>query len=315
MNFKSILKEQFKDLITEETLTAVHEAFEAAVKEKAKLQLEDYSVRLDEEHSEKLQSLVEAIDADHTAKMQKLVETIDFDHSQKFQKAITKLDEKHTGMLQQIVKKYQIILKEEVETYRTTLVEGVSNYIDLYLEKAIPADQINEAVENTKARKTLVAIRQLVSIDEEYIDNEVREALQDGKKTIDSLKRELNESVEANAKINNKLSKAEASLLIESKTKDLPTNAKAYVTKLLKGKSPEYIQENYQYVVEMFEREISEQEDSAREGIADRIVKSVDRPETDLLEEEISSYPQALEPAVGGYLNEMKRIDGSKLRR
>ena len=31
MDFKSILKEQFKDLITEETLTAVHEAFETAV--------------------------------------------------------------------------------------------------------------------------------------------------------------------------------------------------------------------------------------------------------------------------------------------
>ena len=34
-DFKEILKEQFKDLVTEETLTAVHEAFEQAVTEKA----------------------------------------------------------------------------------------------------------------------------------------------------------------------------------------------------------------------------------------------------------------------------------------
>jgi hypothetical protein len=81
MDFKKILQEQFKDLITEDTLTAVHEAFEQAVNEKAEkkaeLQVEAAATKIDEDHSEKLQRLVEAIDADHTSKLKKLVETIE----------------------------------------------------------------------------------------------------------------------------------------------------------------------------------------------------------------------------------------------
>jgi hypothetical protein len=320
MNFKEILKEQFKDLITEDTLTAVHEAFEQAVNEKAeakaKLQTEAAILKIDEDHSDKLKTLVEAIDADHTAKLQKLVETIDFDHSQKLQKVLAKIDEKHTGMLMQVIEKYESELKESAETFSNRVVDEVSNYLDLYLEKVVPTEQVNEAVENIKAKKTLDAIRQLVAIDEEYIDNEVKEALLDGKKTIDSLKKELNEAIEVNAELGNKLNRTESALLLEQKTKELPESAKAYVTKLLKGKSPEYITENYQYVVEMFEKEITEQVETAQECITERIVESTDRPDaTPLVEEKISSFPgETGEPAVGGYLNELKRVDGSKLR-
>jgi hypothetical protein len=110
------------------------------------------------------------------------------------------------------------------------------------------------------------------------------------------------------------LNGAEATILLESKTKDMPEAAKAYVTKLLSGKSPEYIQENYQYVVEMFEKETSEQEDEAKEGVARRIVEAVDRPNTEpLLEEEISAPAPISNSVVGGYLNEMKKRDSSKL--
>jgi hypothetical protein len=320
MNFKEILKEQFKDLITEETLTAVHEAFETAVAEKAeakaKLQTEAAILKIDEDHSDKLKTLVEAIDADHTAKLQKLVETIDFDHFQKLQKVLAKIDEKHTGMLMQVIEKYETELKESAETFSTRVVDEVSNYLDLYLEKVVPTEQVNEAVENIKAKKTLDSIRQLVGISEEFVDNEVKEALLDGKKTIDSLKKELNEAIETNSELSHKLNRSESALLLEQKSKDLPVSAKAYVTKLLRGKTPEYITENYQYVVEMFEKEASDQVETARESINERIEESTDRPETEVINEEISSFPtQVSVPAVGGYLNELKRADGSRIHR
>lgn len=318
MDFKQILKEQFKDLITEETLTAVHEAFEQAVstkaEQRAELQVEAAISKLDEDHTAKLQSLVESIDADHTAKLQKLVEAIDFDHAIKLKKVLTKIDEEHTAKLQQVIEKYETTLNEEAESFRTRLVDEVSNYMDLYLEKVVPTEQVNEAVENIRSRKVLEQIRQLVGINEEFVDSEVKEALLDGKNTIDSLKKELNEALEANTKLNHELSKAEATMLLESKTKELPEAAKNYVGNLLKGKSPEYIQENYQYVVEMFEKEISEQEETAKEGVARRIVEAVDRPEVEVIQEEISSPAPVTSPSVGGYLNEMKKLDGSKLR-
>jgi hypothetical protein len=318
MDFKQILKEQFKDLITEDTLTAVHEAFETAVNEKAdqraQLQVEAAVTKIDEDHTNKLQKLVEAIDEDHTNKLQKLVEAIDFDHAQKLRKVLAKIDESHTEKLQHVVNKYETALNEEAETFRTRLVDEISNYLDLYLEKVVPTQQVNEAVENIRARKTLEQVRKLVGINEEFVDGEVKEALIDGKNTIDSLKKELNEALEANAQLNNKLQRTEASLLLEEKTKELPESAKSFVSKLLKGKSPEYIQENFQYVVEMFDKEMTEQEETAKEGIKNRIVESVDRPETEAISEEIVSNPTAVvEAGVGGYLSEMKKRDGSKL--
>jgi hypothetical protein len=319
MDFKSILKEQFKDLITEETLTAVHEAFEAAVNEKAKqraeLAVEAATTMIDEDHAAKLETLIESIDADHTAKLQKLVETIDFDHAQKLKAVLTKIDEDHTGKLEAVIGKYETTLKEEAESYRTRLVDEISNYMDLYLEKVVPTTQVNEAVENIRSRKILDEVRKLVGINEEFINGEIKDALIDGKTTIDSLKKELNEALIANTAFNVKLQNAEAKILLEEKTKDMPESTKAYVSKLLRGKSPEYIQENYQYVVEMFEKETSEQVEDAKERAASRIVEAVDRPESEPLVEEIISAPTPVaESTVGGYLNEMKKLDGSKLK-
>jgi hypothetical protein len=318
MDFKQILKEQFKDLITEETLSTVHEAFEAAVNEKAdqkaQLQTEAALIKIDEEHTEKLQQLVEAIDTDHSSKLSKLVEAIDFDHTQKLNKVLTKIDEDHTDKLQKIVEKYETTLNEEAKTFQERIVEEVSNYMDLYLEKTVPTKQINEAVENIKAQKMLNQIRQIVGINEDFINGEIKEALVDGKKTIDSLKKELNEALEANTELNSKFNQAHSALLLEQKIKDLPESAKGYVTKLLGGKSPEYILENYQYVVEMFDKEMTEHEENAREKVQRRIVEAVDVPSTENLHEsEISVAPAKNEKGVSGYLNEMKKLDGSKL--
>jgi hypothetical protein len=319
MDFKTILKEQFKDLITEDTLTAVHEAFETAVNEKAEqraeLAVEAATLKLDEEHASKLETLIESIDADHTAKLQKLVETIDFDHAQKLKAVLTKIDEDHTTKLQAVVEKYETSLTEEAESFRTRLVDEISNYMDLYLEKVVPAQQVNEAVENIRSRKVLDEIRKLVGINEEFVNQEVKEALIDGKTTIDSLKKELNEALEANTALNARVQSVEAKLLLEEKTKDMPEATKAYVSKLLKGKSPEYIQENYQYVVEMFEKETSELVEDAKEKVTKRIVEAVDRPAAEQVVEEVISTPAGESNSpVGGYLNEMKKLDGSKLK-
>jgi hypothetical protein len=341
MNFKEILKEQFKDLVTEDTLTAGYEAFEQAVTEKATqkaeqlteeklneqaeklqekidLEVEAALLKVDEDHSDKLEKLIEAIDADHTAKLEKLIEAIDADHTAKLEKVLTKIDEDHAGKLKQVINKYETTLNEEAEGFRTRMIDEVSSYLDLYLEKIVPKDQISEAVENIQAKKTLDAIRELVAIDESYIDGEVKEALVDGKNIIDSLKKELNEAVSTNTELNHKLNEVEASLLLEQKTKELPTSTRKYVTKLLRGKSPEYIQENFQYVVDMHEREISERVETAKEtSLPRRIVESTDRPVVNeqLTNESIITAPEQDASPVNEYLNVMARGDKSAIFR
>jgi len=323
MNVKSILSEQFEDLISEETLNTIEEAFQKAVDEKtqSKIQLESENLKqqLDEHYTGKLEEVIEKIDADHTSKLQKLVEAIDTDHAVKLQKLVENIDKNHTGMVKQVVEKYETNLKEEAQSFQTRIVEEVSNYMDLYLDKAVPAEQISEAVGNIKAIKQLEQIRQIVGITEEFIDNEIKEALLDGKKTIDSLRAELNNTLKENVDLSHKANKAEASILLEKKTADMPSAKKSFITKLLGNKNPEYIEENFSYVVDMFERESEEELDVLKESVRSEFVTApkVDRPE---IIEEAKNFNNEVErtassDAVSGYLNEMKKISGSRFTR
>lgn len=314
---KNILSEQFKDLITEETLTTIEEAFNQAVEEKSKekIQLESENVKqkLDEDYTAKLQTVIDRIDEDHTKKLKKLVEAIDTDHAVKLQKLVKGIDKKHTAMLNQIVEKYEGKVLEEAKTFQDRLVEEVSNYLDLYIDKSIPKDQISEAVANIKAAKQLQQIRQIVGISEEFVDNEVKEALVDGKKTIDSLRSELNVALKENADLSLRANKAQAYIILEQRTSDMPSAKKHFVNKLLGNKAPEYIEENFQYVVDMFEREYQEEVDEIKESVKQDFVKTpaIDRPQ---IVEESVEFNNEIErtesgDSVTGYLNEMKKLN------
>jgi hypothetical protein len=312
---KNILNEQFKDLITEETLNTIEEAFQQAVEEKSKekvqLEIENVSQRIDEDHTAKLESLLKKIDEDHTIKLKKLVEAIDTDHAVKLQKLVKGIDKKHTQMLQQVVEKYEVQLKEEASSFQGALTEEISNYLDLYLDKALPKEQISEAANNIKAIKQLNQIRQIVGISEEFVDTEVKEALVDGKKTIDSLRAELNEALKENAQLNQRANKAESSIILEKKTSDMPSAKKQFVTKLLGNKAPQYIEENFSYVVAMFEKEAQEEVDEIKESVKNQFTKTprVDRQiieESKTINNEIERTESG--DSVTGYLNEMKNL-------
>jgi intergrase/recombinase len=256
--------------------------------------------------------LVEKIDNDHTSKLKKLVETIDADHAFKLQKLVKKIDNQHTKMLERVVEKYETQLNEEAVDFQNRIVEEVSNYLDLYLDRNIPAEQVNEAVANIKAARQIAQIRQIVGIDEDFIDTEIKEALIDGKKIIDSLRNELNETIKENAELNQKALNAEAKLLIENKTADMTATKKQFISKLLRNKTPQYIEENFSYVVDMFEREAAEEVDEIKESVKQQFTRTpqIDRQ---IIEESVEHLNNEIDrsessDSVLGYLSEMKKF-------
>ena len=211
-----------------------------------------------------------------------------------------------------MVEKYEGQLNEDAVGFQNRLVEEVSNYLDLYLDRNVPAEQISEAVANIKASRQIAQIRQIVGIDEEFIDTEIKEALVDGKKIIDSLRNELNETIKENAELNQKALKAEANLLIENKTADMSASKKQFVTKLLKNKPPQYIEENFSYVVDMFERESSAEIDEIKESVKQQFTRTpqIDRQ---VIEESVDNINNEVDrsdssESVLGYLSEMKKF-------
>ena len=297
MNIKDLIKSIDPDVITEETALAIAEAFESAVKEKTKSQVElevnNALIKLDEEHATKLQKLIDAIDIDHTNKLQQVVNAI---------------NENHAGKLKTIINKYDRLVEDRAQQFSSKLVGEISNYLDLYLEKTIPSFQLEEAVANVYAKNALAKIKKIVSVDPEYINENVREALTTGKKAIDNLKGQLNESVKDNIKLNQELKSIKATLTLESKTKDLPARKKDYVTRLLGNRDAEYIEENFNYVVEMFEKdELETVETATANATARALTKDVAPASTSLIEESFDTVANSTTSSVSEYLTAMKQ--------
>lgn len=296
---EDVLGQISEDILTEDSKKMLAEAFEdavvAAVTERLDLEVAGALQKLDEDHSVKLEQLLEAIDADHTQKLVAVLEKIDADHSEK---------------LVFLIKKHDKILKEDANEFKENLISQLSNYIELYIEKAVPVAELKEAVENKRAQKIVEQMKQIMALDDSFINETIKEAVEDGRKTINNLKQELNETIKQNIEISNNLKVKNAELVLEKNTASLPKEKKQYVMRMLKGKDPEYITENFDYVVKMFDK----QEDEQKELVTEQATKStktltqgVDTPPRTERPVEAASTPEG--EGVGGYLNAMQRQD------
>jgi hypothetical protein len=264
----SLLKEATKDLLTDETLKAITEAFEKKVEEKVSLAVEAALVKQDEEYSVKLEKVLEAIDADHTSKLEKIVSRIDENHAIKFEHAFKTIDTVHARKLQVLVNRYEKALKNEADTFKNTVVENVSNYLELYLDKTIPAKQIQEATENVRSRKIIDEIKRLVSLDETFVNGQIKEALIDGKRQIDEANAKAVEASKQAKLLTEQLNTAQKNLLLEKKIANLPAPKKAYMLRVLAEKDASFINENFEYVSEMYEKKEEETLQTLKENTA-----------------------------------------------
>lgn len=294
MDIASILKTVDKNVLTEETASAIATAFMEAVDEKvqAKLNLEVESALLkqDDEHANKLSHLIEAIDQDHTGKLKKVVDAI---------------NENHTAKLADLANMYKKSLYEKAENFSNKLVDELSNYLDLYVEKNLPQNQLEEAVNNTYARKQLETIKSMLQIDPEDVNENIKGVLSEGKNQIDNLQDKLNESYKDNQVLTEELQKIKSSLILEHKTRSMNSSKREYLVKILSDKTPSYIEENFNYVVEMFEKE-NQDNRSALVNEAKKTAVSKDVKPATLVKESVKTNIQE-HNTVSQYLTELGR--------
>lgn len=244
MNIAGILKNIDTNVLSEDAAASIAAAFNEAVdtkvSERINLEKEKVLKEQDEDHALKLKKLLEAIDKDHTQKLQRVVEAVTLNHTQKLQK---------------ISSFYDKALKEKAEQFSDNIVSEMSNYLDLYLNKIIPQEQLAEAVANVSAKRQLSEIKRILAFDKDSIPESVQKVILNGKKKVDLMSQELKNSLQENKNLKAEMSQIKSSLFLEQKTKGMPASKKAFVVKLLEDKPLTYIKENFNYVIEMFERE------------------------------------------------------------
>lgn len=283
MKVKSLLTDDAKQVLSEESLNIIETAFQ----KKLKLSVESALTAQDDLYAEKLQKLMKAIDKDHTSKLTRVVEAIDKSNASKLVK---------------VVKRYDRALTLEAKQLKDTLVESISTYLEEFLDEAIPAEAISEATKNKTAIEVLGNLRKVLAIDSALMSESVKPALVDGKKQIDVLSAKVEQLSKENGLLKENFLKTKAALVLESKTSSLPEKKKEYLKRVLGDKSPKFIEENFDYTLRLFEKKEKERIDILKEEAFDNRRVKADAP---IIKESVQ--PKSSTKVVNPYISELQK--------
>jgi hypothetical protein len=246
MKVKSLLTDDAKQVLSEESLNIIEKSFQ----KKLKLTVESALAAQDDLYAEKLEKLMKAIDKDHTGKLKRVVEAVDRNNAAKLVK---------------VVKKYENVLNNEATQFKTTLVESISTYLEEFLDEAIPAKAISEATKNRTAIEVLGNLRKVLAIDSALMSESVKPALVDGKNQINDLTAQVEKLSKENSLLKENYLKTKSALILESKTAGLAEKRREYIKRVLGDKSPKFIEENFDYTLRLFDKKEKERIDILKE--------------------------------------------------
>lgn len=274
---KKICEKLDPQIFTEEIQTELVKLVESKVKlaedtgfEKGYIEGKKLVESLDKDHTEKIQKLVESIDEDHakklekmatkideshTEKMEKLVEAIDTDHTAKMEKLIESIDEDHTAKLQEVIDTANKLVSEAKETKLNESVDALSKYLDTYLEEVIPASKIADTVKLTRLEETFNKMKEILVINDDFVQTEIKEAIEDAKQIIDNKDGKINELMVEKIELKQKVNKHEAEQLLESKLVKFAPAKKAYIKKFFKDADVKEISERLDEAVKAYDKE------------------------------------------------------------
>ena len=232
-------------LLSEDTKKAISSLIEEKVNEKVqeRLTLEvESAIKTQHDKFKKAATLtMEAIDKDHLSKIDGIVKILQKEHNTQ----LTALHDAHKK-----------IVSETALSHRDAIVEGVDRFLDTYIEKHLPKEQIEEAAKNKYALKAIEEARKILGVDTRFMTQNFKETLVDGKKQMDRLLQE-------NAELKKRTLVSESKKILTEKTANLPVEVSRFVKSRLENKSAQYIAENFDYVVDMYNRQEKTQKKSA----------------------------------------------------
>jgi hypothetical protein len=279
-----ILKQATNGILTEDTLKEIESAFNAAVEDKVKVHVEKALVEQDGDYAEKLKHLLEVVDKDHTKKLLKVVEAIDTNHAIKLKKIVTKFNKE---------------LNSGAKLFKEGMISNVSTYLEAYLDEAIPTQKLNEAVKHKKAQIVLEQIKEMLGIDTAIAKDSVRSAIIDGKRQIDEANNRLEVARKELQQYKKQYEFASSQLVLEKKLSTVPSKKRDYLRKVMKGKNVEFINENFDYANNLFDKSESDRLQNLKEEATNTSTsRSVDRP---VIEESVSEVNPSRENT--GYMN------------
>jgi Cft2 family RNA processing exonuclease len=292
MGITELLKQQTDNLLSEDSLGEIEKAFNEAVNQKAKIGIE--------------QALFEQ-DADYAGKLKKLLEVVDKDHTQKLIKVVEAIDTNHAYKLKQLVVKFNKELNNGAKGFKDSMINNISTYLEAYLDESIPAQKINEAVESKRSQIILQQIKEMLGVDSALAKKSIKAAVVDGKRQIDEANTRLEAALKELQQIKESYNTTKGDLVLEKKLSSVEGRKRKYLEKVMRGKTADFIAENFDYAANLFDKDKSKQLQTLKEEATEEIRStSIDRP---VLEESVVEESNAdMNSYMSPYLTELNKF-------
>ena len=209
--------------------------------------------------------------------------------------------------LKQLVEKFNKELNNNAKGFKDSIINNVSTYLEAYLDEAIPAEKLNEAVASKRAQVVLEQIKEILGVDSALAKKAVRAAVVDGKRQIDEATKRLEAAQKELQQIKEEYQNTKSELVLEKKLSSVEGRKKQYLEKVMRGKSAQFIAENFDYASTLFDKNKSKQLLTLKEEATEDVRSSVvDRP---IIEESVESSTETeLGSYMTPYLNELNKF-------
>jgi len=316
---KTILTDETREeLVTmlEKKMTVIREEAYVKATEKANEKIK----QLDEDHASRMETLVEnvknkyedkivtlkegqdikinEIDEDHCQKVQTLVDKMDENFTAKFKHAIKLIDEDHTSKLDKLAKMFK---EQHVTDKMADIVDG---FLNTYLEDVTPKTEQADKAKLNRLEQFYDSLTELVMVNSDYIQTEIKEAVIDAKAQLDAKDKEINELMLEKIELKKSVDTSEATRLLDEKSKDLSPAIRAYVNTRFENSTCEEIEEKFQEAIKAFKKEeankrvvLVKEAESKKKIVNPKVIN----------EETIDPKPGKDDPEFSGYIKVLEK--------
>jgi uncharacterized coiled-coil DUF342 family protein len=153
-------------------------------------------------------------------------------------------------------------VQKEVEAYKEQLVEKISAYLDVELEKMIP-DEVVEAIAKLEIYEPIVeGFKETMGRYGIEVDSEGHELLKEAKNEIEKLRDAFDEATEKAIDLTNEMEKINATVTLMEKCNGLTEDQKKKMVVIFKGKSTDEINERFDEVRDMIIESTTKKDDT-----------------------------------------------------
>jgi len=240
-----------KKVISEKEKTDLLVEFEKQLKERDEATYAKALDTVDEEHSKLFEDAMKKVDAKHTKMLKNYAESTDIKHARKLRSFARRMDETISKKLVQVVNK----LKSK--NINESLTNKISDYFDTYLKEVTPEKTAVDQVKLIKLEAMVKRIKDAVMINEDYIQGEIKEAIDDAKKQLAEKDKALSKIMLEKVTMVKEANLLEAKKLLDNKCKDMTPKMKAYIETFFKDADKKEIEERLDEAVKAFKEEES----------------------------------------------------------